>query len=188
MYEADLPLVEKGQRALVTLSYLPDKNFEGKVAYVYPYLDPRSRTGRVRIELPNDKLELKPEMYASVAFQIELGPRLQIPISAVVYTGPRRLVFVDIGEGRLRPQEVTLGARNEDRVEVIRGLREGQQVVASGNFLIAAESRIRSNAKFWTEERAGETGATKDAGTGEPVPDAKPSMQDMPGLKMGSGR
>lgn len=188
VYEADLPLVEKGQRALVTLSYLPDKNFEGKVAYVYPYLDPRSRTGRVRIELPNDKLELKPEMYASVALQVELGPRLQIPIGAVVYTGPRRLVFVDIGEGRLRPQEVTLGARNEDRVEVIRGLREGQHVVASGNFLIAAESRIRSNAKFWTEERAGETGAAKDAGSGEPALDPKPSLQDMPGMKMGSGR
>src|SRR5690606_38684397 len=128
------------------------KTYEGKVAYVYPYLDPASRTGKVRIELPNTGLELKPDMYATVAFQIELGPRLQIPIGAVVYTGPRRLVFVDIGEGRLRPQEVTLGVRNEATVEVIDGLREGQAIVTSGNFLIAAESRIRSSAKFWTEE------------------------------------
>jgi Cu(I)/Ag(I) efflux system membrane fusion protein len=156
VYEADLAVIRKGQRALVTLSYLPDKRYEGTVAYVYPYLDASSRTARVRIELPNDKLELKPDMYASVAFQVELGPRLQIPIGAVVYTGPRRLVFVDAGDGRLRPQEVTLGARNEDMVEVASGLVEGQQIIASGNFLIAAESRIRSNAKFWSEERSSE--------------------------------
>ncbi|MDX2089698.1 MAG: efflux RND transporter periplasmic adaptor subunit [Kofleriaceae bacterium] len=161
VYEADLALIAKGMRAVVTLSYLPGKTYEGKVAYVYPYLDPASRTGKVRIELPNTGLELKPEMYATVAFQVELGPRLQIPIGAVVYTGPRRLVFLDIGEGRLRPQEVTLGTRNEDAVEVVGGLREGQTIVTSGNFLVAAESRIRSSAKFWTEERAGQ----QDAGT-----------------------
>lgn len=166
VYEADLALIEKGQRAVVTLSYLQGKSYDGKVAYVYPYLDPASRTGKVRIELPNAKLELKPDMYATVAFQIELGPRLQIPIAAVVYTGPRRLVFLDIGEGRLRPQEVTLGARNEESVEVIGGLREGQTVVSSGNFLIAAESRIRSSSKFWTEERAGQTGADGSAANG----------------------
>jgi len=184
VYEADLPAIEKGQHATITLSYLPGKSYEGKVAYVYPYLDPGSRTGKVRIELPNDKLELKPEMFATVAFQIELGPRLQIPIGAVVYTGPRRLVFLDLGEGRLRPQEVTLGARSEDSVEVIRGLTEGQEVVASGNFLIAAESRLRSNARFWSEERAGQSakeGTTSSSGSASSR-DAVPDMPEMPGM------
>lgn len=198
VYESDLSLIEKGQRAVVTLSYLPGKRYEGKVSYVYPYIDPASRTGKVRIELANEKLELRPDMYATVAFQIELGPRLQIPVSAVVYTGPRRLVFLDIGEGRLRPQEVTLGARNEDMVEVIRGLRAGQTVVASGNFLIAAESRIRSNAKFWTEERAGQSGGSAtpshdgsgrsampshDQGAGSAMP-----SHDTRGMQMGGTR
>lgn len=159
IYEADLALIRKGQSARVTLSYLPGKAYDGKVAYVYPYLDPTSRTGKVRIELANSNLELKPNMYASVELLNDLGPRLQIPIGAVVYTGPRRLVFVDIGEGRLRPQEVLLGVRSDDMVEVVRGLSEGQAIVSSGNFLIAAESRIRSSAKFWTEERAGSGGA-----------------------------
>jgi Cu(I)/Ag(I) efflux system membrane fusion protein len=158
VYEGDVALIEKGMRAVVAMSYVPGKTYEGKVSYVYPYLDPASRTGKVRIELRNKGLELKPDMYATVAFQIELGPRLQIPIDAVVYTGPRRLVFVDIGEGRLRPQEVTLGARTDDMVEVLGGLREDQTIVTSGNFLVAAESRIRSSAKIWTEERAGATG------------------------------
>jgi Cu(I)/Ag(I) efflux system membrane fusion protein len=193
VYEADLGLIEKGQRALVTLSYQPGKTYESNVAYVYPYLDPTSRTGLVRIELPNDKLELRPDMYATVAFQLDLGPRLQIPISAVVYTGPRRLVFLDIGEGRLRPQEVTLGARSDDNVEVLGGLREGQAVVASGNFLIAAESRIRSNAKFWSEERAGQSGATNDAGAGSGdmssgSGSAMNGMPGMPGMQSGGGR
>ncbi len=195
VYEADLALIEKGQRAVVTLSYLPGKTYEGKVAYVYPYLDAASRTGKVRIELPNTKLELKPDMYATVAFQSDLGSRLQIPFGAVVYTGPRRLVFLDLGEGRLRPQEVTLGVRNEETIEVIGGLREGQKVVTAGNFLIAAESRIRSSAKFWSEERAGQ--AATDAGvppSGEPTPPGKPdasggnmpSHGSMPGMPMPS--
>lgn len=181
VYEADLALIQKDMRAVVSMSYLPGKTYDGKVSYVYPYLDPASRTGKVRIDLPNKGLELKPDMYASVAFQIELGPRLQIPIDAVVYTGPRRLVFLDIGEGRLRPQEVTLGVRTDDMIEVVRGLRDDQTIVTSGNFLVAAESRIRSSAKFWTEERAGQAGV--DAG----VPDASsmPPHADMPGMSHG---
>lgn len=154
LYEADLGFVAKGQRAVVALSYVPT-TYLGQVAYVYPYLDPASRTGRVRIEVPNNVLELKPDMYATVSFEIDLGPRLQVPIDAVVYTGPRRLVFVDLGEGRLRPAEVTLGVRSDDVVEVTSGLREGDVVVTSGNFLVAAESRIRSAAKIWSDERAG---------------------------------
>jgi Cu(I)/Ag(I) efflux system membrane fusion protein len=155
LFEADLPSVKVGGPATVELSYLPGATFEGKVTYVYPYLDPVARTGKVRVELRNAGRELKPDMYATILFDVDLGSRLQIPIDAVVYTGPRRLVFVDLGEGRLRPQEVTLGARTDDKVEVLSGLSEGQTVVTSGNFLVAAESRIRSAAKFWTEERAG---------------------------------
>ena len=94
--------------------------------------------------------------YESSVILLVAGPRLQVPISAVVYTGPRRLVFVDLGEGRLRPVEVTLGARNAERVEVISGLREGQRVVSSGNFLVAAESRIRSAATIWEDGNGGQ--------------------------------
>jgi Cu(I)/Ag(I) efflux system membrane fusion protein len=155
VFEADLRTVKVGQHATVELSYLPGTTFDGKVSYVYPYLDAATRTGKVRIELPNGGRELKPDMYATVSFAVDLGPRLQVPVDAVVYTGPRRLVFVDLGEGRLRPQEVTLGARTDDRVEVLGGLAEGDTVVTSGNFLVAAESRIRSAAKLWRDERAG---------------------------------
>jgi len=135
----------------ITLSYLPGKAFDGKVAFVYPYLDPASRTGRVRIALPNKGLELKPDMFATVTFKIPLGPRLIVPTSAVVYTGPRRLVFLDLGSGALRPQEVTIGARSGDNVEIVTGVAEGDVVVSSGNFLVAAESRVRSATSFWED-------------------------------------
>ncbi|HYU14419.1 MAG TPA: efflux RND transporter periplasmic adaptor subunit, partial [Candidatus Acidoferrum sp.] len=152
VYEVDLARVKKGQKTRVTLPYEAGAPLEGTVAYVYPYLDPTSRTGRVRIELPNRDLAFKADMYANVELVVDLGPRLQISLDSVVYTGPRRLVFLDLGDGRIRPQEVTLGARNADAVEVTSGLSEGQLIVTSANFLVAAESRIRSAAQFWSDE------------------------------------
>lgn len=149
LYESELPLVTEGQRAEVGLTYLPGKRYEGTITYVYPYLDPRTRTGQARIELANPELELKPDMYANVVIDVDLGERLAVPRSAVVYTGRRRLVFVDLGEGRLRPQPVELGARAGDWFEVLSGLRAGDHVVTSGNFLVAAESRIRSAERYW---------------------------------------
>jgi Cu(I)/Ag(I) efflux system membrane fusion protein len=151
VYESDLPRITRQMPASITLDYLPGKTFEGKVAFVYPYLDPASRTGRVRIALPNPRLELKPDMYATVAFKLRLGPRLVVPSSAVIYTGPRRVVFVDLGNGALRPREVAIGARSGDRVEITSGLAEGDTVVSAGNFLVAAESRIRSAGSFWED-------------------------------------
>ena len=148
VYEADLQRIANNTPASITLDYLPGKTFEGKVAFVYPYLDPQSRTGRVRIALPNRGLELKPDMFATVTFKVPLGPRLLVPISAVVYTGPRRIVFVDLGNGALRPQEVTIGARSGDTIEIASGIDEGDVVVSSGNFLVAAESRVRSASSF----------------------------------------
>jgi membrane fusion protein, copper/silver efflux system len=154
IYEAELPHVQKGQPARVTLPYSNDREVLGKVATVYPYLDAASRTGKVRIELPNKDLALKPDMYTDVAIDIDLGPRLAVPVSAVVYTGPRRLVFLSLGGGQYRPQEVTLGARAGDIIEITSGLNMGQTIVTEGNFLIAAESRIRSTT-FWEDDDGG---------------------------------
>lgn len=151
VFEGDLARIAKGQPATISLSYIPDRAFEGKVTFVYPYLDPNARTGRVRIELPNSGLELKPDMYANVTFHVALGDRVQIPTGAILFTGPRRVVIVDLGNGRLAPREVKIGAQSGDRAEVLDGVAEGESVVTAGNFLIAAESRIRSSGTFWKE-------------------------------------
>ncbi|MDP9149513.1 MAG: efflux RND transporter periplasmic adaptor subunit [Myxococcota bacterium] len=149
VYESDLAHVRTGQRAKVTLDYLPGHAYEAKVAYVYPYLDPTSRTGRVRFEIANGQLELRPGMYASVELSADLGPRVQVPTSAVVYTGPRRLAFVDVGGGRFRPAEVQVGAESDGMYEVLGGLAPGDVVATSGVFLIAAEARISTAATYW---------------------------------------
>jgi Cu(I)/Ag(I) efflux system membrane fusion protein len=148
VYESDLPHVQVGQTAVVQLPYL-EKTLEGRIDYIYPTLEGQTRTGRARVVLENPGLELKPDMYASVQIQVDLGERLVVPDSAVIYTGPRRLVFVDHGEGRLTPQRVELGVHAEGFYEITDGLEAGQVVVTSANFLIAAESRIRSAAKYW---------------------------------------
>jgi len=168
VYEADLANVRAGQRADVSLDYLPGRAYEAKVAYVYPYLDPKSRTGRVRIELANKDLDLRPGMYASVELAADLGARIQVPAAAVVYTGPRRLVFVDLGQGRFKPQEVHVGVESDGMYEVLSGVKPGDVVATSGVFLIAAEARISTAAKYWES-------SAEDAGTPPVTPAVMPS-------------
>ncbi|HMB54486.1 MAG TPA: efflux RND transporter periplasmic adaptor subunit, partial [Thermoanaerobaculia bacterium] len=129
VYESELPLVEEGQRATVTFPYLPGEELSGTVGFVYPYLDGTTRTGRVRVELANPGGKLKPDMFAHVTLERELGERLVVPEQAVLYAGPRSFVFVDLGEGRLKPQRVETGLREEGWVEVLSGVTEGDVIV-----------------------------------------------------------
>lgn len=163
IYESDLPLVKLGQPVLVTLPFVPGKRFEGSVGYIHPRLDPQTRTVRVRVVLDNSELALRPGMYADVKIDVDLGERLVIPQEAVVYSGTRRMVFVDLGEGRLQPKEIEVGVRAKGMIEVLEGLAEGERVVSSGNFLIAAESRIRSATTIWADAPADGAPSTSGA-------------------------
>jgi len=179
VYEADLANVRVGQRADVTLDYLPGRSYEAKIAYVYPYVDPKTRTGRVRIELANKDLDLRPGMYASVELGADTSKRVQVPSAAVVYTGPRRLVFVDLGEGRFKPQEIQVGGEANGMVEVLAGLQPGDLVATSGVFLIAAEARISTAAKYWeSSTEPGDAGV--DGGPTAPTSTPTPTMRPMP--------
>jgi Cu(I)/Ag(I) efflux system membrane fusion protein len=148
-YSSELELVKVGAEAMVSFQYLPGQHVLGRVAYVYPYLDPNSRTGRVRIELKNPGLELKPDMYANVELSVDLGDRLVVPKTAVLPAGDRTFVFLDLGQGRLRPQRIETGVESVDDIEVISGLKPGDLIVTSGNFLIAAESRLKTALEQW---------------------------------------
>jgi Cu(I)/Ag(I) efflux system membrane fusion protein len=169
VYESELALLKVGAPATVTLPYLPGRRFAGRVAFVYPWLDGATRTGRVRIELGNPGLVLKPEMYAEVLFERALGERLAVPEEAILYAGDRRYVFLDLGQGRLRPQAVTPGLWAGEWVEILDGLSPGDVVVTSGNFLIAAEARLKLALDHWAPEAAkaaGEPPAPHAAGHG----------------------
>jgi Cu(I)/Ag(I) efflux system membrane fusion protein len=143
-----------GQAAVIDLPHVPGRTFQGRVDYIHPTLDAATRTARLRIVLDNEELALRPDMYANVRIDVALGERLAVADSAVIYTGPRRLVFVDLGGGRLRPQEISLGAHVDGYYEVTSGLAAGDVVVTSGNFLIAAESRLRSATEAFEGSRA----------------------------------
>ncbi|NNL66136.1 MAG: efflux RND transporter periplasmic adaptor subunit [Myxococcales bacterium] len=149
VYEYELPLVRAGQGATVTLPYMPDRGFEAKVAYVYPTLDPKTRTARLRLEIPNPDLELRPDMYANVRVHADRGEKLVVPQSAVLYAGERNFVFRALGEGRFRPQPVEVGLRSGEDVEILAGLEPGDEIVTSGTFLIASESRLRAALEQW---------------------------------------
>lgn len=147
IYEYELPLISIGQQVGVELAYFRGENFAGKITFIWPYLDPETRTVRVRIELPNRDFRLKPDMYATATLEIGIGRRLTVPDDAVLDSGERTIVFVDRGEGYFEPREVRLGLKADEHYEVLEGVHEGEKVVTSANFLIDSESRLKSAAR-----------------------------------------
>ncbi len=149
VYESDLPLVRAGQKATVTLSYLPGERFTAAIDYVYPYLDSATRTGRLRLVLANEDGKLRPGMYADVELSVPLGERLVVPEEAVLRAGETDVVFVDLGDGLLEPRRIELGRRTSQGYVVRSGLEPGEVVVTSGNFLVAAESKLKAGLEKW---------------------------------------
>ena len=143
IYEYELPFIRLGQQAAIQLSYLPGEVFTGKAIYIYPYLDPNTRTAKVRFEFPNPHGKLKPEMYANVEIKVHLGRKLAVPEGAIIDTGLRQMAIIDKGSGYFEPREVKVGAKVDDYYEVIKGLKAGEKVVTSANFLIDSESKLK---------------------------------------------
>ena len=145
VYEYELPFVKVGQEAALALTAYPEQRFTARVAYVAPMLDAKTRTAKVRFELPNSPDQiLRPEMYGTVELRVPLGERLVVPRTAVLDSGRRQVVFADGGDGRLVPREVRLGGRFDDAVEVLDGVAAGERVVTSANFLVDSESKLQA--------------------------------------------
>jgi len=165
VFEQDISLLKTGAKATATINAYPGKEFEGTVTYVYPTLQSATRTVQVRLEIPNRDRLLKPGMFADV--RLASGSRssaVTVPLSAVIDSGTRRMVFVQRGEGRFEPREVKLGASGNDYVEVLEGVKEGEEVVVAANFLIDAESNLKAAAGSFTAPQAKE--APKAGGAG----------------------
>jgi Cu(I)/Ag(I) efflux system membrane fusion protein len=143
IYEYELPFIRLGQQASIQLSYLQGESFTGKAIYIYPSLNPETRTAKVRFEIPNPHGKLKPEMYAKVEIKVHLGQKLTVPEGAIIDTGIRQLAIIDKGSGYFEPREVKVGAKVDNYYEVIRGLKAGERVVTSANFLIDSESNLK---------------------------------------------
>lgn len=145
MYEYQLPFLKVGQEAIMTLPYLPGRVFEGTVTYIYPWVEGRTREVRVRLEFDNPDLRLRPGMFADVEVRSVLAQdRILAPRAAVIDTGTRRIAFVSLGRGRFEPRDLLLGPETDDgKVAVLDGLRPGEMVVTSGQFLLDSEAKIR---------------------------------------------
>jgi Cu(I)/Ag(I) efflux system membrane fusion protein len=143
--EQDIGSVKAGSVAQVNIAAYPDKHFEGKVDFIYPTLDTATRTVQVRVELANPKGLLKPAMFANVELAASHGGKvLTVPASAVIDSGTRQVVLVQLAQGHFEPRTIKLGSRSENYVEVLEGIAEGEQVVTSANFLIDAESNLKA--------------------------------------------
>ena len=145
VYEQDLTFLKLGQEAVMRLSYLPDREFRGRVTYIYPTLDEKTRTARVRMEFHNPGFFLKPAMFATVEIRSELEPStLLVPDMAVLRSGEKNTVFVALDGGKFEPRTVILGPRSENNLyQVLSGLSEGERVVTSGQFMLDSESQLR---------------------------------------------
>lgn len=144
IYEYEAPYVHMGQMAEMQLSYFPGKNYRGRVTYIYPTLDPKTRTIKVRLEFPNSNYALKPDMYADVQLTIDYGMQIVVPSEAVLNSGTRQVVFISKPGGYFEPREIKVGAQFDGQYAVLAGLKPGEKIVASGNFLIDSESRLGS--------------------------------------------
>lgn len=174
LYEDELAWVRVGQRANMTTRTYPNRIFSGRITFIWPHLDRKTRTLKVRLEFQNQDLALKPEMYTDVQLRIPLGRRLAIPRTAVLPTGTRNLVFVDRGNGQMQVRAITIGKVTGDFYEVLEGLQAGERVVTAANFLIDAESQVQGAIATWQVEpgettqessrQGGKTGATKPGG------------------------
>lgn len=144
VYEYEVPFVRVGQTAEMQLSYYAGKTYKGKITYIYPTVDPIARTVKVRIEFPNPAFELKPQMFANVQLNINYGNQVLVPQEAVMDSGDKQYVFLVHDGGVFEPRTVQLGAKFEGKVVVLSGLKAGETIVTSGNFLVDSESRLKS--------------------------------------------
>jgi len=179
VYEYELPWIQKGMPAKMELSYMPGKIFTGKVLYVYPFLEAKTRTAKLRLEFPNPDYQLKPDMYANVTLKSAVsGNSLVIPQEAVIDSGVRKIVFVALGKGKFQPREVKLGLEgNDDEFQVLEGLKENEQIVVSAQFMLDSESRLREAIQKMLEVR--QPGAPATAAQPGEMDDNDLDMSDM---------
>lgn len=194
VYESELRFVKPSMTATLRLNAFPNREFKGKVVFIDPLLDPKTRTVKVRLTFPNPTGDLRPEMFGEVVLHTPAHDGLWIPPDAIIDSGPDKLVFVATGEGKFSPRKVTLGESDGSRVAILDGLTLGERVVTRANFLIDSESRLRASLAEMSTSAAGArgpesarvlSGASSTASA--PLPPSVPATPPPPPPHPGSG-
>lgn len=168
VFENEASMIQVGMPASVSLSYGSGAKIKGRVGYIQPQVDPTTRTLKVRIEIDNPNMTLKPDMFVNVEFNVPMTARMTVPAGAVLDTGMKKTVFVDLGNGYLEPRQVETGERIGDRIEITKGLSPTERIVTSGNFLIDSESQLKSSAAGMAGHQHG--GSTSQPATAATTP------------------
>ena len=142
LFESDFPFIKVGQDVTIHSRSYPGEPFHGKVKLIYPFLDAKTRTVKLRVEIPNSGLKLKPEMYVQASISVPLADSLVIPVGAVMDTGTRQVVWVESGPGVFQPRDVKAGVRSGKEVQILSGLKAGEKVAATGGYLIDSEAQL----------------------------------------------
>src|SRR6202048_1357538 len=144
IFQSDIGRVKVGDPASITVDSYPGKTFPARVSFIWPEVDQTTRRARVRLEIPNPELKLLLGMYVNVRLSVPLGDQLVIPASGVFQSGTRQIAFVDRGGGYFEPRDIEVGARAGDDFVVLKGLKAGERIVTSANFLIDSESQLQA--------------------------------------------
>lgn len=171
IYEADLALVRVGQRVEIGGPSIPGRTLSGMISFVNPFLDPKTRTIKVRVEMPNPGMKLKPDMFVNAIIKVPLGSSIVVPVTAVMDSGKRRLVWVERSPGMFEPHDVQVGQQNSDRIQILSGLKEGDKVAVSGGYLIDSEAQLKGGTGQDHSEHSGGKPAAKGQ---SPAADQKP--------------
>jgi RND family efflux transporter MFP subunit len=177
VYEFEMPAVSLGQEATVTTESLPGDSWKGRLVFVNPEVKADTRTGTARMEFPNPELKLKPGMFVNVELHKSFGRQLTVPVDAVLDSGTRQVVFVDLGMGAFAPREVKVGERTQDYIAILSGLRAGERVVTRANFLLDSESSLRE-AVAGMAGMPGMPGMKQDEQTGTPPAAGAPERRE----------
>jgi Cu(I)/Ag(I) efflux system membrane fusion protein/cobalt-zinc-cadmium efflux system membrane fusion protein len=166
IYEYEMPWVKVGQKARIILPYVGSEPIESTVSYIYPFVEPKTRTVKARFDIDNPDFILKPEMYVNVRLESEpVSDALTIPVEAVLHSGEKQTVFVALGDGKFEPRQVKTGIQNDDGdIEIVQGLLEGEHVVTSAQFMLDSESKLREAIQKMLEPQAPSAEAHAHAG------------------------
>lgn len=143
VYENEFPNIHIGQQVEIRSQSFPGRPFTGKISFIYPFLDPKTRTVKARVEMPNPGMKLKPDMFVSAIIKVPLGSAIVVPVTAVIDTGKRRVVWVETAQGMFEPRDVQVGQQSDDKIQILSGIRSGDKVAVSGGYLIDSESQLK---------------------------------------------
>jgi Cu(I)/Ag(I) efflux system membrane fusion protein len=166
VYENEFPNIHIGQQVEIRSQSFPTRPFTGRIAYIYPFLDPKTRTVKARVEMANPGMKLKPDMFVNAIIKVPLGSAIVVPVTALIDTGTRQVVWVESSAGMFEPRNVQVGQKTDDRVQILSGLKSGEKVAVSGGYLIDSESQLKGGGG---QDHSKHTGGSAE-GAGKPAP------------------